>query len=132
MKTHRRVFQAVEHIKGQDQIRPKNGKNVEKWSLGDQRIRRSLLSKQKKRERKKLQFRSCVKKRSLWELPQRSPGVNGLRNFSNSHKINWKKGEKCRAPALFFTNHHYKEESFTQSYSTPATFTLISGVTFYL
>lgn len=28
----------------------------------------------------------------LWELPQRSPGVNGLGNFSDGHKVNWKKG----------------------------------------
>ena len=46
-KPKRLVFQAVERIKEKDQIRhqKKMGENVEKWSLGDQRIRRALLSK---------------------------------------------------------------------------------------
>lgn len=47
-----------------------------------------------------------MKKRSLWELPQRSPGVNRSRAFSNSHKINWKRrwgwGGGCQVPALFY------------------------------
>lgn len=47
-----------------------------------------------KTKKKELQFRSHGKKHSLWELPQRSSGVN-------SHKINWKKEEKCQVPALF-------------------------------
>lgn len=40
-------FQAVEHIKEQDQIR---GENVEKCSLGDQRIRWCCQNNKKKKE----------------------------------------------------------------------------------